>query len=39
VTYDHALACAGALWCVAFALYLLVYTPILVRPRADGKPG
>jgi uncharacterized protein involved in response to NO len=37
--YVHALTCAGALWTIAFALYLLVYTPILIRPRADGKPG
>jgi uncharacterized protein involved in response to NO len=30
---------AGALWIVAFALYLAVYAPILSRPRADGRPG
>lgn len=37
--YRHAVACAGALWCLAFALYLFVYSPILIRPRVDGKPG
>ena len=26
-------------WIVAYALFLLVYVPILVRPRADGKAG
>ena len=30
---------AGALWAAAFALYLVVYVPILVAPRVDGKPG
>jgi uncharacterized protein involved in response to NO len=30
---------AGTLWAVAFALYLLVYAPMLVRPRVDGQPG
>lgn len=30
---------AGLLWLAAFALFLVVYTPILFRPRADGKPG
>jgi len=30
---------AALLWAAAFALYLWVYAPILVRPRADGKPG
>lgn len=30
---------AGSLWTAAFALYLVVYAPILCRPRADGKPG
>ena len=30
---------AGTLWLLAFVLYLVVYAPILVTPRADGKPG
>lgn len=30
---------AGALWIAAFTLYLIVYAPILSRPRVDGKPG
>jgi len=37
--YLRAVASAGALWMVAFALFVAVYTPILVRPRADGLPG
>lgn len=30
---------AGALWLFAFALILIVYAPILLRPRLDGRPG
>lgn len=30
---------AGALWLAGFGLFLGVYGPILLRPRADGKPG
>jgi uncharacterized protein involved in response to NO len=30
---------AGALWCLAFGLYAVVYFPILTSPRPDGKPG
>ncbi len=30
---------AASLWSVAFLLYLVVYVPILVSPRADGKAG
>lgn len=30
---------AGALWTAAFSLFVVVYAPILCRPRADGRPG
>ena len=30
---------ASLLWAGAFALYLVHYTPILMRPRLDGRPG
>jgi uncharacterized protein involved in response to NO len=33
------LALAGALWLAAFALFLWGFAPILIAPRADGKPG
>ncbi len=33
------LALAGAVWFAAFGLFLLVYGPMLLRPRPDGKPG
>lgn len=37
--YQHAVWCSGLLWCVAFALFAVVYFPVLTRPRVDGKPG
>jgi uncharacterized protein involved in response to NO len=37
--YASAITTAGALWIFAFLLYCGVYMPILIRPRADGKPG
>ena len=37
--YDQIIALAGTLWIAAFGLFLRVYTPILLWPRADGRPG
>jgi uncharacterized protein involved in response to NO len=33
------IAGAGFVWAAGFALYLVVYAPILLGPRADGRPG
>jgi uncharacterized protein involved in response to NO len=30
---------SGALFALAFALYVAAYARILTTPRADGKPG
>ncbi|HYD67212.1 NnrS family protein [Azospirillum sp.] len=30
---------AGLAWLATFAIYLAVYAPILLSPRADGRPG
>jgi len=30
---------SGLAWSLAFALFLAVYAPILIRPRVDGQPG
>lgn len=38
-SYRATLFVAGSLWTVAFAILLFVYAPILMTPRADGKPG
>jgi len=37
--YLDAIAVSGALWMLAFTLFVIVYAPILTRPRADGQPG
>jgi uncharacterized protein involved in response to NO len=33
------LVLAGLLWMSAFGLFVILYAPILLRPRIDGKPG
>jgi uncharacterized protein involved in response to NO len=33
------LVASGLLWSAAFALFAVLYAPILTRPRVDGKPG
>lgn len=33
------MALAGVLWIAAFGLFAAIYTPILLRPRVDGRPG
>lgn len=30
---------ASAAWILAFTFFLILYAPVLLRPRADGKPG
>jgi uncharacterized protein involved in response to NO len=37
--YEWTLRVSGALWIAGFALILIVYAPILLRPRIDGRPG
>ena len=37
--YDEIILIAGAIWIGAFGLFVMVYTPILLSPRADGKAG
>ncbi|HEX6979498.1 MAG TPA: NnrS family protein [Alphaproteobacteria bacterium] len=34
-----ALIAAGALWSFGYALFAVIYWPILTRPRVDGLPG
>jgi uncharacterized protein involved in response to NO len=39
VAYPLSVLLATAAWAAAFLLFVSVYTPILLRPRADGRPG
>jgi uncharacterized protein involved in response to NO len=33
------IAASGLMWIISFALFAVVFIPLLVSPRADGKPG
>ena len=35
----EAVLSSAVLWSAAFALYFIVYWPVLTRPRLDGRPG
>jgi uncharacterized protein involved in response to NO len=37
--YTGAMLVSGLAWMTAFALFALIYAPILIQPRIDGKPG
>ena len=37
--YLQLIQVAGWLWVVSFIIYLLVYTPMWIKPRVDGRPG
>jgi uncharacterized protein involved in response to NO len=37
--YPALILASGVLWSLAFALFTVVYIPILTRPRLDGQPG
>jgi uncharacterized protein involved in response to NO len=37
--YVALISASGVIWVVAFLLFAFVYTPILIRPRVDGRPG
>jgi uncharacterized protein involved in response to NO len=37
--YLSVLAVSAAAWVAAFIIFLIVYIPILSKPRADGRPG
>ncbi|MBW8329352.1 MAG: NnrS family protein [Thiobacillus sp.] len=37
--YMQSMMAAGLAWVIAFALFVVIYAPMLLRPRVDGKPG
>lgn len=39
LSYRSVVLAAAVLWICAFIPYLAIYAPILLQPRADGKPG
>ncbi len=39
VPYSEGIITSGIAWVLAFILFLILYWPVLSRPRADGRPG
>jgi uncharacterized protein involved in response to NO len=37
--YGLAIVLSGLLWMLAFGIFVLVYLPVLIQPRQDGKEG
>jgi uncharacterized protein involved in response to NO len=37
--YSQIMAAAGLAWIAAFGVFVVVYAPMLLRPRVDGKSG
>jgi uncharacterized protein involved in response to NO len=37
--HGQSMMAAGLVWVAAFGLFVVVYTPMLLRPRVDDKPG
>ena len=37
--FPQLVALSGVLWVLSFAIFLEVYTPVLINPRVDGRPG
>ncbi len=37
--YGPSITISGVLWTAAWVLFLIIYVPILLSPRADGRPG
>jgi uncharacterized protein involved in response to NO len=38
-SHAAAMTASGLLWMVGFGLFAVLYAPVLLRPRVDGKPG
>jgi len=38
-SYMQLIQVAGWLWVIAFVIYVVVYTPMWIRPRVDGRAG
>jgi uncharacterized protein involved in response to NO len=37
--YIYWIGLSQVLWIVAFTLFIIVYAPMLVKPRVDGRDG
>ncbi len=39
VDYGTAIAASGVVWALAYAIFVAIYLPVWISPRADGRPG
>nr|WP_099019692.1 NnrS family protein [Marinicella litoralis] len=39
IAYLNVILLSGSLWIGAYALFVVRYLPIWLKPRVDGKPG
>lgn len=39
MAYHAAIGIAAVLWVLGFGIFVVLYAPMLVRPRVDGRPG
>ena len=37
--YVHLIGLSQVLWIIAFLIFFVVYAPMLIKSRADGRPG
>ncbi|MCA9531729.1 MAG: NnrS family protein [Myxococcales bacterium] len=37
--YPQAVVIGGVIWAAGYLLFTVIYAPILIRPRVDGRPG
>jgi uncharacterized protein involved in response to NO len=37
--FSQLITASGVLWIAAFLIFVVIYTPILMQPRIDGRPG
>jgi uncharacterized protein involved in response to NO len=37
--FSQLIVASGVFWIAAFTIFIIVYTPILIQPRVDGRPG
>jgi uncharacterized protein involved in response to NO len=37
--YSHSIVISAIFWLLAFALFVIEYMPMLIKPRIDGRPG
>jgi uncharacterized protein involved in response to NO len=37
--FSQLIIASGALWVAAYFIFVVIYTPMLIQPRMDARPG